>query len=136
MKFEKGLLGLALLNLLACTGPTRSTLTPNSTQITPKKGSLSSSVAKGDMAQVRVFLEQGADVNELTLKGTSKVTPLLIAVVGQNVLLVKYLIDSGADIQFKYKGYQAEDLANFLQNDEMAKLLYYRRLKLENGESK
>ena len=50
-------------------------------------------------------------------------TPLHIAVMDNNTILVKILLEAGADKKIEYKKLNAYDLAEINQNDEILKLL-------------
>mmetsp|Transcript_11638 Transcript_11638/g.32711 ORF Transcript_11638/g.32711 Transcript_11638/m.32711 type:complete len:144 (+) Transcript_11638:29-460(+) len=56
------------------------------------------SSGSGDLEEVKLFLERGADVNASNWSGW---TPLLRAAVKGNVKVVKLLVASGADLEAK-----------------------------------
>jgi len=65
---------------------------------------LCQAVCKGDMDVVKKFIEYGADVNETS----NGITPLMFAARYNNVEMIQFLIDKGANITAKdTKGYTA-----------------------------
>ena len=72
----------------------------------------------GDLAQVKTFLEKGADVNA---KDKAGMTVLMFAANGSNPEAVKLLIEKGADVNVK-ANYGATAL-NSSENREITELL-------------
>jgi ankyrin repeat protein len=63
--------------------------------------SLYRAVAKNDTTLLRQLIKQGADVNYIKQEGWMKVSPLITAVNGKNIALIKILLENRADVNWK-----------------------------------
>jgi len=89
--------------------------------LSTKVTSLYQAMQLGDVAKVKVFLEQGADVNAKNENGQ---TPLLLAAQNNDVNTAKLLISAGADVNIKNNAGQTSiDIALSQGNKEIIKLL-------------
>jgi hypothetical protein len=91
------------------------------TESKPAQGSLLEAVAKGDERLVIELISKGADVNEGSLvEGSSeRITPLMIAVVGENRSMVRTLLLNGASQSPTVLGYSSKDLAMSVDDEDM-----------------
>jgi ankyrin repeat protein len=84
--------------------------------------------AKGHIEVAQFLLANGANVNSLSLGGT---TPLMMAVQSGNELLVKLLLDKSADLRLRNaNGLTAIDIADIYNKPEMSEGLRSRWRKL------
>lgn len=84
--------------------------------------------AKGHLDVASFLIANGANVNALSLGGT---TPLMMAVQSGNELLVKLLLDKGADLQIRNaEGITAIDIADIYNKPEISQGLRSRWQKL------
>jgi ankyrin repeat protein len=84
--------------------------------------------AKGHLDVTSFLIDNGANVNALSLGGT---TPLMMAVQSGNELLVKLLLDKGADLQIRNaEGITAIDIADIYNKPEISQGLRSRWQKL------
>jgi len=84
--------------------------------------------AKGHLDVASLLISNGANVNSLSLGGT---TPLMMAVQSGNELLVKLLLDKGADLQLRNaEGVSAIDIADIYNKPTISEGLRSRWQKL------
>jgi len=84
--------------------------------------------SKGQLEVAQYLIANGALVDSLNLGGT---TPLMMAVQSGNELLVKLLLDKGANLQLRNGlGYSAIDIADIYNQPAMSEGLKSRWLKL------
>jgi len=57
-------------------------------------------VRAGDVAQVQVLIEDGADINDQS-KSEYGFTPLIVAVMLKNITMVQLLLENGADVNLQ-----------------------------------
>ena len=77
---------------------------------------------KGGLANVKLLLQQGVDVN--VQAGDNGTTALIEATLRGNIAIVEYLLQHGADVQIKNaQGHTALSLAQMTGNPNIIKLL-------------
>ena len=82
----------------------------------------------GHLEVAQFLMANGAQVNALS---PSETTPLMMSVVSGNEKLIKYLLDSGADLRMRnHEGYTAIDVAQLFGKDDIRDGLMSRWLKL------
>jgi len=82
----------------------------------------------GKLSVAEFLVANGAKVNALSPSDT---TPLMMAVSSGNELLIKFLLDKGADLALRnHEGYSAIDVAALFNQEEIGKGLMSRWLKL------
>jgi ankyrin repeat protein len=82
----------------------------------------------GNLGIAQFLVVQGAKVNALS---PSETTPLMMAVSSGNDLLIKYLLDNGADLSLRnHEGFSAIDVAELFNRNDIRKGLISRWLKL------
>jgi ankyrin repeat protein len=83
---------------------------------------------RGQLEVAQFLVINGANVNSTSLNGS---TPLMMAVQSGNEQLVKFLLDSGADLQIRNtQGFSAIDIAEIYEKPWIAEGLKSRWLKL------
>ena len=71
----------------------------------------------GHLQIVEFLMANGAQVNALS---PSETTPLMMAIGSGNELLIKYLLDNGADLSMRnHEGYTAIDIAQLFGKDDI-----------------
>jgi len=84
----------------------------------------------GKLSVAEFLVANGAKVNALSPSDT---TPLMMAVSSGNELLIKFLLDKGADLALRnHEGYSAIDVATLFNREDIAKGLMSRWLKVFN----
>lgn len=84
----------------------------------------------GHLEITQFLMANGAQVNALS---PSETTPLMMSVGSGNDQLIKYLLDSGADLRMRnHEGYTAIDVAQLFGKDDIRNGLMSRWLKLYN----
>jgi ankyrin repeat protein len=82
----------------------------------------------GRLEVAQFLIANGAKVNALS---PSETTPLMMAVSSGNELLIKYLLDNGADITMRnHEGFSAIDVADLFSKNEIRDGLKSRWMKL------
>ena len=82
----------------------------------------------GKLSVAQFLVANGAKVNALSPSDT---TPLMMAVSSGNDLLIKFLLDSGADLRMRnHEGYSAIDVATLFSRDDIREGLISRWEKL------
>jgi ankyrin repeat protein len=82
----------------------------------------------GKLSVAEFLVANGAKVNALS---PSETTPLMMAVSSGNELLIKFLLDKGADLSMRnHEGYSAIDVAALFNRDDIKEGLTSRWLKL------
>jgi ankyrin repeat protein len=82
----------------------------------------------GKLSVAEFLVSKGAKVNALS---QSETTPLMMAVGSGNDLLIKFLLDNGADIRMRnHEGYSAIDVAELFSKDDIREGLMSRWQKL------
>ncbi|WP_410542337.1 ankyrin repeat domain-containing protein [Wolbachia endosymbiont of Tetranychus urticae] len=76
----------------------------------------------GNLNMIKLFINNGIAIN--TIDSITRSTPLIAAIINNNLRAVECLIQAGADINFSDKyGNLPLDFAGFIKNIEIAKLL-------------
>ena len=84
----------------------------------------------GHLEIVQFLMANGAQINALS---PSETTPLMMSIGSGNELLIKYLLDNGADLRMRnHAGYTAIDVAQLFGKDNIRDGLKSRWLKLYN----
>ncbi len=82
----------------------------------------------GKLGVAEFLMANGAKVNALSPSDT---TPLMMAVSSGNDLLIKFLLDNGADLRMRnHEGYSAIDVAELFSKDDIREGLMSRWVKL------
>jgi ankyrin repeat protein len=82
----------------------------------------------GHLEIVQFLMANGAQINALS---PSETTPLMMSIGSGNELLIKYLLDNGADLRMRnHEGYTAIDVAQLFGKDDIRDGLKSRWLKL------
>jgi len=82
----------------------------------------------GRLSVAEFLVSKGAKVNALS---QSETTPLMMAVGSGNDLLIKFLLDNGADLRLRnHEGYSAIDVAELFSKDDIREGLMSRWQKL------
>jgi hypothetical protein len=79
--------------------------------------SLINSASRGNIPEIKAFIQSGANINEQDKDGYSR-TPLMHAIANSKMEAAKYLINAGANIKIRdYAGFDALIIASEMGND-------------------
>ncbi|NLT52921.1 MAG: hypothetical protein GXX85_18605 [Ignavibacteria bacterium] len=79
--------------------------------------SLINSASRGNISEIKVYIQSGANINEQDKDGYSR-TPLMHAIANSKMEAAKYLINAGANLKIRdYAGFDALIIASEMGND-------------------
>lgn len=98
-------------------------VTSSTADLTTSPATLIRAIAYGSPSDAPLLLKNGADPNGAIGRGTTQITPLMVASALGKIEFVSLLLNYNADRSASFMSYKAEDIAFYLNHREILALL-------------